>query len=51
MVSHVSVGKGGASESNKATPATRVAEWKWEHITMDFMTHLHGHRRGMMRYG
>ena len=27
-----------------------VAEWKWEHVTMDFMTH-HGHRRDMMRYG
>ena len=28
-----------------------VVEWKWEHVTMDFMTHFHGHHRDMMRYG
>ena len=28
-----------------------VAEWKWEHITMDFVTHFPLTPRDMMRYG
>ena len=28
-----------------------VVEWKWEHVTMDFVTTCHGHHMGMMRYG
>ena len=28
-----------------------VVEWKWEHVTMHFVTHLTRHRRDMMRYG
>ena len=28
-----------------------VAEWKWEHITMDLVTHLSQHRKCMRRCG
>ena len=40
MVSHMSASKGRAPEAYWATPAIGVAEWKWKHVTMDFVTHL-----------
>ena len=39
-MSHVSVGKGRASETSRATLAIGGSRVKWEHITMDFVTHL-----------
>ena len=28
-----------------------VAKWKWEHVTMDYVTHLPRTSRDMMQYG
>ena len=39
-MSHVSANKGWTPEASRITLAIGVAEWKWEHVTMDFVTHL-----------
>ena len=37
---HISAGKGWAPKASRALQPLEVAKWKWEHVTMDFVTHL-----------
>ena len=39
-MSHVSTGKAEHQKPADLLQSLEVAEWKWKHVTMDFVTHL-----------
>ena len=40
MMSNVSAGEGWAPKASRLLQPLEVAKWKWEHVTMDFVTHF-----------